>query len=144
MINTGNQWGCGVIFFGPGIFKNELGPQYATNLDGYSAVELDAAIGKEIVFDFFLNEAGIGAMDAVSYDTSAGDDAEGFVIPAIQGRGERFLYRFELKDLKLRKDWGNQKGLKRVDMHAVQGVALFFHGGQGKDQIQIFSLKLVR
>ena len=143
-IDTGNQWGCGVIFFGPKSLKNEHGSQASTDLDGYSAVELDAVIGKEIIFDFFLNEAGIDAMDAVSYDTSSGDDAEGFVIPAIRGRDERFLYRFELKDLTLRKDWGNQKGLRRVDMHATQGVSLFFHGGQGESQIRIFSLKLVR
>lgn len=143
-INTGNEWGCGVLFFGPEEFKNSSGPEYSTNLDGYYVIELDAVISKEIVFDLFLDEAGVAAPDAVSYDLSAGDDAEGFLIPAIQGRQERFLYRFELKDLQPRKDWGNQKGLRKVDIHAMKGVALFFHGGQGKDQIQIFSLKLVR
>ncbi len=143
-IDTGKDWGCGVLFFGPRKFKNQLGPEHTTDLDGYSVIELDAVIGEEIVFDILLDEAGIDSPDAVSYDISAGDDAESFVIPTIKGRGERFLYRFELKDIKPRKDWGNQKGRRRVDMHAIKGVALFFHGGQKKDRIQVFSVKLVR
>jgi len=143
-IDTGNQWGCGVFFFGPDVFKSSPGTDYVTNMDGYSAMELDAAIGKETVFDVFLDEAGIGAPNAVSYDTSAGDDAEGFLIPANQGAGTRFVYRFELKNLQARNDWGNQKGLRKVDMHAMKGVSLFFHGGQGQDTIRIYSLKLVR
>ncbi len=143
-IDTGNKWGCGILFFGPEKFKNSVGPEYSTDLDGYSAIELDAVIGEETIFDIFLDEAGIDAPDAVSYDLSAGDDGESFVIPFAKGQGERFLYRFELKDIKPRKDWGNQKGLRRVDMHAMKGVAIFFHGGQKIEQVHIFSLKLVR
>jgi hypothetical protein len=143
-IDTGNQWGCGVLYVGPEKFKSLSGPGHATNLDGYSVIELDAIIGEEVVFDFFLDEAGVDVAGAASYDMSAGDDAESFVIPTIQGRGERFVYRFELKNLQARKDWGNQKGARKIDIHAMKGVALFFYGAQGKDNIQIFSLKLVR
>jgi hypothetical protein len=144
LVDTGKAWGCGVLFFGPKEFKNSSGPEYSTNLDGYSAIELDAVIGKETVFDVFMDEAGVDTPDAVSYNMASGDDAEGFLFPTIQGRGGRFLYRFELKNLQPRMDWGNQKGHRKVDIYAMKGMALFFHGGQGKDQIQIFSLKLVR
>jgi len=143
-IDTGKNWGCGVLFFGPKKFKSSFGPEHATDLDGYSAIELDAVIGEGIVFDILLDEAGIDSPYAASYDVSAGDDAEGFVLPVIKGQGERFLYRFDLKDIKPRKDWGNQKGLRKVDIYAMKGIALLFHGTQGKAQIQVFSLKLVR
>ena len=144
LLDTGNKWGCGVLFFGPKSFKNASGPEYVTNLDGYSAIELDAVIGTKMVFDLLLDEAGVDQPNAVSYDTSAGDDAESFIISANQGRGERFSYRFGLKELQARKEWGNQKGTRKVDIHAIKGVSLFFPGGQGKDEIKIHSLKLVR
>ena len=144
VMNTGSEWGCGVTFFGPKDFINPAGPESSTDLGGYSAVELDATIRDDIVFDLFLDEAGVAAPDAVSYNTSGGDDGEGFLIPTIQGKESRHLYRFELKDLQPRTDWGNQKGLRRVDINSVKGVVLFFHGGQGEDQIHVFSIKLVR
>jgi agarase len=143
-IDTGNEWGCGILFFGPKEFRNPSGPAYSTDLDGYSVVEIDAVIGKGVVFDLLLEESGIDKPNAASYNTSAGDDGEGFIIPANKGQGGRFLYRFELKDLQPRKDWGNQKGARKVDMHAMKGVALFFHGGQGKDDIRIFSVRFDR
>ncbi len=143
-LDTGNDWGCGVVFFGPEAFKSDSSGNYVTNLDGYSAIELDAVIASHTTFDLFLDEAGVAAANAASYDTSAGDDAESFVIPSNQGKGGRFVYRFDMNTLQARKDWGNQKGLRKVDMHAIRGMALFFHGGQGKDRIKVFSVKLVR
>jgi agarase len=142
-IDTANEWGCGVLFYGPEQFE-AAGVPYATNLDGYSAIELDARVGKHTLFDVFLEEAGVGPPDAAAYNTAAGDDGESFVFPANQGTGNRFVYRFELKDLQPRKDWGNQKGLRIVDTHAMKGVVLFFHGGQGRDTMRVYSLKLVR
>jgi len=143
-IDSGDEWGCGVLFFGPKEFGNSVGPEFSTDMGGYSAIEIDAVIGQSTVFNLFLDEAGVDAPNVTSFDMTAGDDAESFVISSIQGRSERFLYRFELKDLKHRKDWGNQKGLREVDMHAMKGVALLFYGGQGQDQIRVYSLKLVR
>jgi len=141
---TGHEWGCGIQFFGPAAFKNTSGPELSTNLDGYSVVELDAQIGDSTVFDLFLDEAGVAAPNAPSYDTSGGDDAEGFLIPSNRGSGKRTRYCFELKNLQARKDWGNQKGMRKVDIHAIKGISLYFHGGQGEDTIRLYSLKLVR
>lgn len=142
--DTGNEWGCGVMFFGPKKFKSASGQDYVTSLDGYSAIELDAVIESSIVFDVFLDEAGVTAPNVDSYDSSAGDDAESFLIPSNQGRTERSTYRFDLYKLEPRKDWGNQKGMRRVDINAIKGLSLFFHGGQGTADIQIYSLRLVR
>jgi hypothetical protein len=142
--DTGKNWGCGVLFFGPKEFANTSGPAHSANMDGYSAIELDAVIGKDVVFDFFLDEAGVAAIDAVSYDISGGDDAEGFIIQSIQGRQERFTYRLELSNLEPRINWGNQKGSRKVDIHSIKGVSLFFPGGQGKGKIEVYSLKWVR
>jgi agarase len=144
VMDTGGEWGCGVNFFGPKDFANPAGPEFSTNLGGYSAIELDAAVRADVVFDLFLDEAGVAPPDAAAYDTSGGDDGEGFRIPAIQGKGSRHLYRFELKDLQPRTDWGNQKGLRKVDINSIKGIVLFFHGGQGNAQIQVYSLKLAR
>lgn len=142
--DTGTEWGCGAIFFGPKAFRNESGPAFSTNLGGYSAIEIDGVIPENIIFDLFLDEAGVDAPNAAAYDTSGGDDGESFVIPTIQGKGGRTIYRLELGRLEPRTNWGNQRGLRRVDITSIRGVSLFFHGSQGKDQIRLYSLKLVR
>jgi len=142
--DTGKEWGCGVLFFGPKEFANAASPVHAADMGGYSAIELDAVIGTNIVFDLFVDEAGIGPINAASYDTSGGDDGEGFLIPSIQGKQQRQVYRLELKNLEPRTNWGNQKGARKVDVHSIKGMSLFFHGGQGKDQIKVYSLKWVR
>jgi agarase len=143
-IDTGKEWGCGVVFFGPKSFKNTVGPEFCTNLDGYSAIEIDAVIGKGLIFDLFFDEAGVAEPGSASYDVSGGDDGEAFVVPTIQGTGSRHLYRLELKNLQIRTNWGNQKGLRKVDAHSMKGISLFFGGGQGKERICVYSLKLVR
>jgi hypothetical protein len=142
--DTGKDWGCGVLFFGPKQFANTSGPAHSTNMDGYSAIELDAEIGTNIVFDLFVDEAAIAAPDAPSYNTSGGDDGESFLFPSIQGKQTRCVYRLELKNLEARTNWGNQKGARKVDIYSIKGMSLFFHGGQGKDQIKVYSLKWVR
>ena len=105
---------------------------------------IGCTVGDSTVFDLFLDEAGVAAPNAPSYDTSGGDDAEGFLIPSNRGSGKRTRYCFELKNLQARKDWGNQKGMRKVDIHAIKGISLYFHGGQGEDTIRLYSLKLVR
>lgn len=143
-IDTGSDWGGGVSFYGPAQFKNSSGPQYSTNLGGYTAIEIDATIPKDVFFDFYLDEAGVGPANAPSYDSSCGDDCESFTLPALQGVGSRHTYRLELADLQPRTNWGSQKGLRKIDVASLKGVALYFHGGQGTQQIRLFSMKLVR
>lgn len=143
-MDTGTQWGCGISFFGPEKFKTPTGAKNTTNLDGYSAIILDAKVTQGVFFDFFMDEAGVDAPNSVAFDFSAGDDAESFMIPANQGTGQRFQYRFALKNLQVRKEWGNQKGARKVDIHAMKGVAIFVPGGQGEASVEIYSFELVR
>jgi len=75
---------------------------------------------------------------------TAGDDGEGFLIGPNHGLGKRRIVQFELNQLKPRLDWGNQQGLRKVDMHAIKGVSLYFYGGQANHLVKVYSMKLKR
>ncbi|WP_146662670.1 hypothetical protein [Anaerohalosphaera lusitana] len=142
--NTGDQWGCGVIFHGPKMWALEYGPNYAVNLDGYSTLVIDAEFSQDVTFEVFVDEAGVGHHQSESFNVEAGDDGESFTfgpIPASSGRKE---YRFDFEDLKARVDWGNQRGARRVDLNAMKGFAIYLIGGQGQGTIDIRSVRLVR
>lgn len=141
-LTTGNNWGCGILFFGPESWAVPLGPKPATDLDGYSVIELDAEIPESVTFAVFVDEAGVGPPDAQSYDMTAGDDGESFLIGPNHGLGKRRIVQFELNKLKPRLDWGNQQGLRKVDMHAIKGVSLYFYGGQANHSVKVYSIKL--
>lgn len=143
-LDTGKEWGCGILFFGPKTFRQDKGPEYSTDLGGYSIIEIDAQIDKGLVFDVFFDEAGVAEPGSDAYDTSGGDDGEAFILPTIQGKGDRHVYRLELKDLQPRTNWGNQRGLRKVDAHSMKGLAIFFAGSQGQKQVNLYSIKLVR
>jgi hypothetical protein len=78
------------------------------------------------------------------FSTDAGDDGESFIIKDMKGIEGRFKYEIDLKDLKPRDDWGNQRGKRRVDMNAMRGFGLHLLGGQGDGEIEFFEMKLVR
>jgi hypothetical protein len=144
LLKTGKDWGCGLLWFGPKDAKRAQGPDFASDLDGYSAVELDAEIPQALAFQCFIDEAGVDRPDAAAYDTSAGDDGESFLFPLIYGSGTRKIYRLNLTDLELRTAWGNQKGAGRVDLFALKGIGLYVPGSQGDQTIRLYALKLVR
>jgi agarase len=143
-LKTGTDWGCGIIFFGPKSWAVPIGSQSATDLDGYSIIELDAEIPKSLTYAVFVDEAGVGPPDAQNYDTTVGDDGESFLIGPNQGLGGRRIIQFELNRLEPRLDWGNQQGLRKVDLHAIKGVSLYFYGGQANHSLKVYSIKLRR
>lgn len=142
--NTGNEWGCGVLFFGPRSYAVGRGPKHATDLDGYPLIILDAEIAKDVSFEILIEEAGSASPVTVAFNTDAGDDGESFKSKPVYGKGGRFTYQINLNELLPRTKWGNQKGQKRVDMHALKGLALFLRDGQGIGVIRIYSLKFSR
>ena len=75
---------------------------------------------------------------------SAGDDAEAFMIKDNEGKEGRSVYTLELKDLKPRENWGNQRGKRRVETNAMRGVGIHLVGEQGKGEITFYSVKLAR
>lgn len=142
--DTGELWGCGLLFHGPKRLSIGRGPKHATDLDGYSVVVIDAEIPQDLSFEIFVDEAGVAPADAEVYNLDGGDDGESFTFTPTSGRGRRFEYHFELKELLGRTTHGNQKGLRRVDMRSMKGFAMYFHGRQGSDTIRIHSFKLIR
>lgn len=140
--DTGELWGCGLLFHGPKKFSIGRGPEHATDLDGYSVIVIDAEIPQDLSFEFFVDEAGVAPADAEVYKVDGGDDGESFTFTPTSGRGERCEYHFELKELLGRTTHGNQKGLRRVDMRSMKGFAMYFHGSQGSGIIKLYSLRL--
>jgi agarase len=143
-LQTGRDWGCGLLFFGPKEWKTADGPEFAADLDGYSSIEMDALIPQALSFQVLIDEAGVDRPDAPSYDTRAGDDGESFIFPILQGSGTRKIYHLNLSDLALRTDWGNPKGAGRLDLYAAKGIGLYFPGGQGQQTLFLYALRLVR
>jgi hypothetical protein len=142
--NTGSLWGCGMLIFGPEKYTVKSGPAYATNLDGYDALEIDWIVPKSVSYEIILDEAGVDLPDKTNYNMLAGDDAESFTFSNHFGTSERVKSRFEFKDLKTRSSWGNQNGQHRLTMNAMKGMGLYMAGGQGSGKIIIYSIKLVR
>jgi len=142
--DTGMEWGCGVSVFGPKSMAVGRGPAEATDLDGYSTVELDAEIPEGLRFELVVDEAGVAAPNEAQYGTGAGDDGESFTFLSKAGAGKRTVYTFDLHDLHVRTAWGNQNGRKRVDTNALKDFAIVLPGVQGKGILRIHSLKLTR
>lgn len=142
--DTGFQWGCGALFFGPETMALKSGPKNATDLDGYSSLVIDAEIGKGLLFEIIVDEAGVDVAGALNYDVSAGDDGESFSFTGLAGTGKREKIKLDLKNLKPRLTWGNQKGFRKVDINAMKGVGILLMPGQGKGEIKLYSLKFVR
>jgi agarase len=142
--NTGSLWGCGMLIFGPEKYAVKSGPVYATNLDGYDAIEMDWFVPKNVTYEIMADEAGVDLPDKAKYNTLAGDDAESFTFGNHSGSGNREKCRFEFKNIKPRTSWGNQNGQRRFTTNAMKGIGLYVAGGQGNGKIIIYSMRLVR
>jgi hypothetical protein len=142
--NTGSLWGCGMLIFGPERYAVKSGPVYATNLDGYDAIEFDWFVPKNVTYEIMADEAGVDLPDKAKYNTLAGDDAESFMFGNHSGSGNREKCRFEFKNIKPRTSWGNQNGQRRFTTNAMKGIGLYVAGGQGNGKIIIYSMRLVR
>jgi hypothetical protein len=142
--STGALWGCGMLIFGPEKYAVKSGPVYATNLDGYDAIEFDWFVPKNVTYEIMADEAGVDVPDKTKYNTLAGDDAESFTFGNHSGSGSREKCRFEFKNIKPRTSYGNQNGQRRFTTNAMKGFGLYIAGGQGNGKIIIYSMKLVR
>ncbi|MHC5214868.1 MAG: beta-galactosidase [Planctomycetota bacterium] len=142
--DTGQSWGCGVVFYGPQKYATGKGADHTTDMDGYSQLTIDAKIPAGLNFNLLVDESGVGPNYQETFNTDGGDDGESFIIKDIKGAGYRFKYEIELKNLKPRDDWGNQRGKHRVDMNAMRGFGLHLSGEQGKGEIELYSIKLSR
>jgi len=141
---TGSLWGCGMLLFGPEKYAVKNGPVFATNLDGYDAIEFDWVVPKNVTYEIIADEAGVDVPDKAYYNTLAGDDAESFTFGNHSGSGSRQKCRFEFKNIKPRTSYGNQNGQRRFTLNAMKGFGVYIAGGQGNGKIIIYSIKLVK
>ncbi len=142
--NTGSDWGCGVLFFGPKIYSLRKEPGFATDISGYNALEIDICVPKGVSFEVVADEAGVAESVSFNYNTEAGDDGESFAFKTTLGTGKRETIRYDFDKMLVRTTWGNQRGARKIDLNAMKGLGLYLHGGQGKGQIELYSFRLVR
>ena len=142
--DTGQSWGCGIVFFGPKKYATGKGADHTTDMDGYSQLVIDAKIPAGLKFNLLVDESGVGPNYQETFNTEAGDDGESFIIKNSEGKPGRSVYTFDLKDLEPRDNWGNQRGKRRVDMNAMRGFGLHLSGEQGKGEIEFYAIKLAR
>jgi len=141
--HTGNEYGVGVGFRGPASQALKSGPAFATDLDGYESIVLDAEIPAGVEVHLHVNEAGAGAPWIV-FDFSGGDDAEAYNSLPMVGTGKRSLYRVRIADLVGQSSWGNQGGKRRIDMNSVGSVAFQLMGVNISGTARIHDLYLER
>jgi GPH family glycoside/pentoside/hexuronide:cation symporter len=140
--NAEQQSNASFVFYGPELFALANTPVYATNLDGFSQVEINAGIPENQSFSVFFHEAGTAGASGEVFDTSGGDDGESYSIDLAPDKEKGNLYGFGLADLKEQTLYGNQNGNKGLNMQAIKNVSIGFAGLQGKGTITIDSFKL--
>ncbi len=142
--DSGSQYGAGINIFGPRASALERGPEGATDLDGYAAIVLDATAPKGLQLNIVLAEAGAAASTSPRFDTSAGDDGEGFVSLPLAGTGERQAYRLPIGGLLRQQFFGNQAGQRRIDMQAIRNLGIQASGKPQKGRVTVHGFRLER
>lgn len=142
--DTGSQYGAGINIFGPVASKLDHGPRFATDLDGYATIVLDATAPKGLQINIVVAEAGAAASSSTKFDTSAGDDGEGYVSLPLVGEGERHTYKLPIAGLFKQKFFGNQAGQNRIDMQAVRVVGIQASGTPQTGRIVVHGFRLER
>jgi len=140
--DTGESWGCGFHVFGPKKLKlPEATRSEATDLAGYTRLVLEATVPDGLTFSIILDEAGVGPPGG-DFSSPSADDGESFSTPGQHGHGRLHTYTIDLHRLFLRNTWGNQEGLKRIDMNAMLGIAVGIEGKQGAGELVIHKMWL--
>lgn len=142
--DAGTQYGAGINIFGPLASKLDRGPEFATDLDGYATIVLDATAPKGLQLNIVLAEAGAAPPSTPRFDTSAGDDGEGYVSLPLVGEGTRHTYRVPIAGLFKQKFFGNQSGAQRIDMQAVRNLGIQVSGSPRTGRVVVHGFRLER
>lgn len=142
--DAGTQYGAGINIFGPLASKLDRGPQFATDLDGYATIVLDATAPKGLQLNIVVAEAGAAPPSTPKFDTSAGDDGEGYVSLPLVGEGTRHTYRLPIAGLFKQKFFGNQSGAQRIDMQAVRNLGIQASGSPQHGRVIVHGFRLER
>lgn len=142
--DTGSDWGCGVKFHGPISRRTRGGPEWATDLDGYTdfVIDLEAPAGLQI--NVTLDEAAVGQPGQAKYSVGLGDDGEGYISLPMFAAGGRQTLRVPIKTLQTQMFWGNQGGGRVIEMNAVRSFGVQVRGRPQKGEIVLHSFRLER
>lgn len=142
--DAGAQYGAGINIFAPKSAKLAKGPEHAADLDGYTTIVLEAMAPKGILINIVLAEAGAAASSSSKFDTSAGDDGEGYISTILEGTGSVETYRVPIGSLIRQKFFGNQNGLQRIDMQAVRNFGIQVSGEPRRGEVVVSGFRLER
>ncbi len=140
--DAGAQYGAGMNIFAPSSTKLAKGPQHAADLDGYSTIVLEATAPKGLLINIVLAEAGAAASSSSKFDTSAGDDGEGYVSTILEGTGGKQTYRVPIASLMRQQFFGNQRGTMRIDMQAIRNLGIQVSGEPRRGEMIVHSFRL--
>ena len=140
--DAGAQYGAGINIFGPKPSALAKGPSFATDLDGYSTIVLEATAPKGLQINIVFAEAGAGPSSSTKFDTSAGDDGEGFVSAIVEGTGQPDTYRIFIAQLEKQKFFGNQAGAGRIDMQAIRNLGIQVSGEPRTGEVVVRGFRL--
>lgn len=142
--DAGSQYGAGINLFGPRASALSRGPDFATDLDGYSTIVLEALVPKGLQVNIVLAEAGAAPPSTPTFDTTAGDDAEAYVSIPLFGTGAVETYRLPIVSLLRQPFFGSQSGGYRIDMQAVRNLGIQLSGEPRRGEVHIRSFRLER
>lgn len=140
--DAGAQYGAGMNIFAPKSAGLAKGPEHAADLDGYSTIVLEAIAPKGLLINIVLAEAGAAASSSPQFDTSAGDDGEGYVSTILEGTGSAETYRIPIASLTRQQFFGNQRGVMRIDMQAVRNLGIQVSGEPRRGEMIVRSFRL--
>lgn len=142
--DTGETYGGGLNFFGPAAMRLGKGPAESTDLDGYSAIEIDFEAPRGLQLCVVLAEASAAPPGQPSYSTGAGDDGEAFLSDAFFSKGERTRMRIAIADLQHNMHFGNQRGQRTIDTAALRNLGIQIQGRPRTGTFVLHEFRLVR
>ncbi len=140
--DAGAQYGAGMNIFAPTSTKLAKGPEHAADLDGYSTIVLEATAPKGLLINIVLAEAGAAGSSSSKFDTSAGDDGEGYVSTILEGTGAKETYRVPIASLTRQQFFGNQHGAMRIDMQAIRNLGIQVSGEPRRGEMTVHAFRL--
>lgn len=142
--DAGETYGGGLNVFGPAAMRLGKGPTETTDLDGYSAIELDFEAPRGVQLCVVLAEASAGPPGQPTYSTGAGDDGEAFLSDYFFGKGERTRVRIDFADLQFNENFGNQRGQRAIDTAALRNLGIQIQGRPRTGVVVLHEFRLAR
>lgn len=141
---AGTQYGVGVDVFGPLASQRRGVPAPAADVDGYTAIVLQATAPKGVQINLTVLEAAAAAPGQPKYDVGAGDDGEAYISLPLMGTGKPESYRVPISELLAQGAWGNQGGARIVEMTALRNVGIQIQGQPAEGVVVVTGLRLER